>query len=427
MVAAELFERALAAAEHLDDIAASERARVYEALGNVCERFAAFDRAFAALEAARRIVGQDDILLDARLLGKEAAVLELMGKYDEALEACATGLTRLEQSPRDAAALSARASLQLSAGGINYRRTNTEEAVQWLKDAAADAESADDQSTLAHAYYLLDAALTDLGSSEGLHYLELARPIYEALGDLRGLGVVLSNLGIHAYYEGRWDESGRLYAESRAAKERSGDVIGGAIQVNNEGEIFSDQGRLEEAVRAFDTFLRSCRAAGWPFGTGAALSNLGRAAARAGRFEEAHARFGEAIVIFEELAAERFKVEARAREAECLVFEGRHANALAVVAECRDLARKTPVGGLEALIERSHGYALCQSRRRDEALPHFEESLRLAREQKAEFEVALTLRAMASVGWDDADTLRQESDAILERLGVVSVPKVPLP
>ena len=42
---------------------------------------------------------------------------------------------------------------------------------------------------------------------DGLPYLERARPIYEELRDFRGLGVVLNNLGIHAYYEGRWDES----------------------------------------------------------------------------------------------------------------------------------------------------------------------------------------------------------------------------
>ena len=49
---------------------------------------------------------------------------------------------------------------------------------------------------------------------------------------------------------------------------------------------------------------------------------------------------------------------------------------------------------------------------------------------KATVPVRLTtvyVRAMASVGFDGADALREESDAILERLGVVSVPKVPLP
>ena len=33
---------------------------------------------------------------------------------------------------------------------------------------------------------------------------------------------------------------------------------------------------------------------------------------------------------------------------------------------------------------------------------------------------------MANVGFPDADALRAESDAILQRLGVVSVPKVAL-
>ena len=78
---------------------------------------------------------------------------------------------------------------------------------------------------------------------DGLRYLELARPIYEELGDLRGLGVVLSNLGIHAYYEGRWEESIAFYRESRDVKDRAGHVIGAVIQVNNEAEILSDQGR----------------------------------------------------------------------------------------------------------------------------------------------------------------------------------------
>ena len=428
VVAAELYERALASAPELDALPDAEIARVLESLGDVCERFAAYERAFRALDEARAMSDDAGPILDARLLGKQAAVLELMGRYDDALETCARGLARLDSSGSEGAdADSVRASLELSTGNIHYRRTSTDEAATWLRRAAAHADAAGDRSTLAHAYYLLDAALTDSGSREGLHYLELALPIYEELGDLRGLGVVLSNLGIHAYYEGRWDESARYYAESREAKERSGDVIGGAIQVNNEGEIFSDQGRIDEAIPAFELFLRACRAAGWPFGAGAALSNLGRAAARRGDFEEAHSRYDDALAIFEELSAERFKVEAKARLAECLVLEGHHEQALATVAECRDMARKTPVGGLEALIERNLGYALCQARRHDEATPHFEDSLQLAREQHAEFEVALTLRAMASVDSDEAAALREESDAILARLGVVSVPKVPLP
>jgi class 3 adenylate cyclase/tetratricopeptide (TPR) repeat protein len=427
VVAAELYERAIAAAENLPEIPAPEVARVFESLGDVCERFGAYDRAFAALERARELAGRESPLLDARLLGKQGALHELIGRYPEALAACDQGLARVEDAAESPERDAVRAAVELTAGTINYRQTNNEEAIRWLEAAAEHAERAGDKSTLAHAYYMLDAAHSDFGSPDGLRYLELARPIYEELGDLRGLGVVLSNLGIHAYYEGRWDESLALYRESRDAKERSGDVIGAVIQVNNEAEILSDQGRIDEAIPLFEEMLRVSRASGWAFGTGAALSNLARAAARAGRFEEAHALFDEALAIFEELSTERFHVEANARRAESLVLEGRYQEALAVANACREAAAKSPVGGVESLIERSIGYAEHQARRPEQARPHFDESLRIARGLKVQYEVALTLRAMAATGYPSAEDLAAESDEILERLGVVSLPRVPLP
>jgi class 3 adenylate cyclase/tetratricopeptide (TPR) repeat protein len=427
VVAAELYERAISAVESLPDVPATEIARVQEALGDVCERFGAFDRSFAAFERARELVGSASPLADARLLGKESAVHELVGRYAEALASCVRGLDRLNAADENPERDAVRATIELIAGSINYRQTNSEEAIRWLEAAAQHAEGAGDRSTLAHAYYLLDAAHTDSGKRDGLRYLELARPIYEELGDLRGLGVVLSNLGIHAYYEGRWDESVAFYRKSRRVKERAGDVIGAVIQVNNEGEILSDQGLVDDAIPLFEEMLRVSRASGWAFGIGAALSNLGRAATRAGRFEEAHRLFRDALTVFEELSADRFTVETKARQAECLVLEGRHQEALDVATECREAAARSPVGGLEALIERSIGYALHQARRPDEAESHFEDSLGLARELNAEYELALTLRAMAATRGPPGEHLSRQSDAILERLGVAFVPAVPLP
>jgi class 3 adenylate cyclase/tetratricopeptide (TPR) repeat protein len=427
VVAAELYERAIAAGANLPKLDARDLARVYENLGDVCELFAAYDRSLVAIEAARALVGAESVLADARLLGKEVLLHEHIGGFADAFEASARGLARLEEAEESFDRDATRATIELSTGAIHYRQTNNQEAIRWLEAAAEHADRAGDRRTLAHAYYLLDAAHSDFGSADGLRYLELARPIYEELGDVRGLGVVLSNLGIHAYYEGRWTESLAYYRESRAAKERSGDVVGAVIVVNNEAEILSDQGRIGEALPLFDELLRVARASGWAFGVGVAMSNLGRANARAGHFEEAHTLFDDALGIFEELSAERFKVEANARLAECLVFEGRHQEALTVANECREAAAKSPVGGVEALIERSIGYAHHQARQPEEGRPHFGESLRIARELKVQFEVALTLRAMAATCCPTIDDLDGEAAEILERLGVVSLPGVPLP
>ena len=81
---------------------------------------------------------------------------------------------------------------------------------------------------------------------------------------------------------------------------------------------------------------------------------------------------------------------------------------------------------LEAMIERMIGYALVQGRRKDEAAPHLARSLELARELGADLEIALTLKAMADTGLAGPEAAR-ESEEILGRLGVVSVPMTPLP
>ena len=135
----------------------------------------------------------------------------------------------------------------------------------------------------------------------------------------------------------------------------------------------------------------------------------------------------DALAQFEALGSERFLVETNARRAECLVLEGRHAEALELATAALGGAERSPVGGLEALLERLAGLALHQSRRPEEARPHFEASLARARELAAEYEVALTLLAMAETGQPAADDLAAESRAILDRLGVVSLPRVPLP
>jgi hypothetical protein len=77
-----------------------------------------------------------------------------------------------------------------------------------------------------------------------------------------------------------------------------------------------------------------------------------------------------------------------------------------------------------AVLERLAGYAVVQSRAPfAKAKPHFDASAVAARAADAPYELALTLRAIAETGGDDG----AEAAAILERLGVVSTPSVPLP
>jgi hypothetical protein len=77
------------------------------------------------------------------------------------------------------------------------------------------------------------------------------------------------------------------------------------------------------------------------------------------------------------------------------------------------------------MLDRLLGVAEAQDRAPDQARPHFAESLALARAAGAEFEEALTLHALAETGVDV--TGEHDAEALLERLGVISLPHVPLP
>jgi tetratricopeptide (TPR) repeat protein len=228
-----------------------------------------------------------------------------------------------------------------------------------------------------------------------------------------------NNVGIEAYFDGRWDDALDWYRRSGESAARIGDVVNVARAQNNEAEILSDRGLFEEARALFEQALRVWRAADYRAGVALATANLGRVMARSGRFEDAHRLLGDALAQFEELGAGAYVAETRARLAECLVLEGHHREAVAILTPLCE-----PGSPQLSIVERLTGYAVVQSRAGfDEAKPHFERSLEAARAANAEYELALTLRAIAETsGGDDG-----QGAEILARLGIVSTPSVPLP
>jgi tetratricopeptide (TPR) repeat protein len=195
----------------------------------------------------------------------------------------------------------------------------------------------------------------------------------------------------------------------------------------NEADVLAERGLLDDAEQRLRDALRVWRAASYALAIGITESNLGRVLARAGRGEEARALLSEARATFTELGNPAWAAEATARIAESHVVAGEHREALETATGALEEARESgapPV--LEAMIERMVGYALIQGRRKDEAAPHLARSLEVARELGADLEIALTLKAMADNGLSDPRAAA-DSEEILARLGVVSLPRIPLP
>jgi class 3 adenylate cyclase/tetratricopeptide (TPR) repeat protein len=376
--AVELYERALDVAEgagaELDEIA-----EVAEALGDVAELAARYDTAEAAYERARTAV-PDHAVTQSRLLRKQGILDERRGRYAEALQRYESALGVLDDAEDTVERVRSGADVELAYAGVKLRQGQFDETRTWAARAAASADASEDNVRLAYAY--------------ALSY-------------------------IAAYFDGRWDNALDWYRRSGESAARVGDVVSVARAQSNEAEILSDRGQFEEARALFEQALRVWRAADYRIGVALATSNLGRVMARSGQFEEAHRLLEDALAQFEELGAEAYVAETQARIAECLVLEGHHRVAFEALAPLRE-----PDSPLLAIAERLTGYTVVQSRAGfEQAKPHFERSLEAAEASGAEYEVALTLRAIAETsGVDDG-----RATEILDRLGVVSTPSVPLP
>jgi tetratricopeptide (TPR) repeat protein len=426
--AATFYRLALKAAGSVEGLERAEVRRVWVALSDVCLRAGRLSEAGASLAQARKLLPKD-APEQTELLLKEGHVREVSGRYSEALRWYARARRAAQELADESQRARLLVELALATAGVRNRQGAYMECIGWCKRALDEADALGDLQNAAHAYYLLHLAYTSLASPEREAYRGVALPIYEELGDLEGQAKTLNNMGVDAYYEGRWDNALDVWRLSKDLMDRMGDVLGAATLTNNIGEILSDQGRLDQAVELFEEVRRVTDAAGERLLSTVARGNLGRAAARSGRLDEAEELLQTAAKGFDAIHAASFALETQARLAEVAVMAtGRHEEALAQAEATLEQVRAAgATAALVALLERIRGYALLQAGHRPDALEAFEASLVAARAGGVDYEVALTLNALAAAGTPNAEELAVESGRILIRLGVESVPRVPLP
>jgi class 3 adenylate cyclase/tetratricopeptide (TPR) repeat protein len=425
IVAAQLYERALAAAEHLPELAPADRLAIWEDLGEVAMLFADYERAADAYRSALELADSDPIAR-TRLMRKLGVTAERLGRREEGLDWFSRALADLDRHQLGAAGLENRVELEIAYAGSLYYESRYDECIRWLEQAVEHAEQGNLLSAIAHACYILSLASAQAGRPDP-RYHERALEIYEQTGELVGHGILLNNLGLQAFEAYRWDEALEYYSRAAELSEKAGDVASVARVRVNEADVLAERGQLAAAEERLRETMRVWRASNYALAIAITSSNLGRIVARAGRTEEARALLEEARTAFAELGNPAWVAEATARIAEAYALAGeyREARAEAEAALAQAHAADAPPV-LEAMTERLLGYALVQARQPDEAVEHFERSLALAREVGANLEVALTLRAMSDAGLAGPEAASESAD-ILRRLSVVSLPRVPLP
>lgn len=134
-------------------------------------------------------------------------------------------------------------------------------------------------------------------------YLNSARELAMAAGDLRTAGNATSVLGSVSKDRGELTRARQLYSDARALHERIGDVGGLTADQNNLGLIAQSLGDLAEARAAFASALATNRQYDRMASAATNLTNLANIATLSADYPEAIGLYGEALSIYRVRAA----------------------------------------------------------------------------------------------------------------------------
>lgn len=410
--AVHLYRRAIDAGRASGTVVDPETlARAWEQMGEELRSVGEPAAASRALTEARRLLS-DDPIAQARLCVRHAEVAERSDALIGAVRWLNRGLRVLDGLEGDDA-VALRARIHAYLGGIRNRQGRWNEAISACREAIEEAEAVGEASALARALSGLDWALVESGRQEEATHSWRALKIFQDLGDLEHEGVVLNNLGMFAYFDGRWDDAIALYRRAGECGRRSGRPADMAFTDCNVGEILSDQGRLEEAEEHLRQARRVWSSTQESQSVAFADMLLGRLALRRGDSQVGLPmleRSTRALRVFSMHAYAEFG-RALIAEADALAGDPRRALEVARI-ELETADRQRP------LLQRAMGIALARLGDTDAACRELLEALACARSRRADYEIAATIDALAVLACADADLLA-ERDAILARLKIV--------
>jgi class 3 adenylate cyclase/tetratricopeptide (TPR) repeat protein len=423
--AAALYRRALTAAERLASVEPTDRAELYERLGDIQVRLGEYVDSDLSYTAATRLMRGDPLAV-ARAGLKRGRTADLRGSYALALGRLRRATAALDAA--DAADGQAAADLRLDikfcVAFVLFRQGRFEAARRACAEVIEHGDPVRQAEVIADALAILDISETNLGVNDDGTQARRALELRQECGDLGGQARVLTQIGYRAYFEGRWDDAVTAYISARELVERLGDMPNVALTNANIAEILVDQDRLAEAETALREAIRVWRASGSENEIAFARTLLGRVFARQGRYDEAETLLSQSRARFEEQGAKTEVVDADTYLAECLALRGRPEQALllaeqTLVAAGRLSEHPVQAPRLRRVIGACHD-ALGDSSSADSS---YAEALDLARRRGADHEVVFTVAAMtrrAGAGGQavDAELLREVAP-LLPRLGLV--------
>lgn len=417
--AARLFRIALDAARRIPEVTDLNRVEVWTVLGRVCEQAGMFEAALDAYRHGSRLA-RGDPLAHAELLRKRANVRERKGAFASAMSEL-TRATRLIEELDTPAASKLHAQIASLAATVRLGQERLREALRLALRARALARRANERIALAQALEVENEARVLLGEGAESDGLREALAIAEEVGSLGRASVIRMNLGVIAFFAGRWDEALSWYSSSRDIDVRTGDVVDAAFVETNIAELLVKRGQLAEAEPLLQGAIRCLRATEFNEGTASAELQLARLWVERGALQEAESLLERVAEVFSSLGQASMGLECALVRAESQLRAGRPDAALEGVGRAAEGAGEDAVL-LVPQVAYAQARALGALGRHRDAEQELKAGLTSARKQGLPYEEGMLLLARAEIARmqgqppDPGDL--EAATAILAGLGV---------
>lgn len=308
-------------------------------------------------------------------------VLTLVGRYDEALAQYNAAWTLLTPETNPAQIVQQTADLCHQMAQVYERRSEYDQALQWLDKGLASLDRAQPSPQMARLYNLSGYVRMRRGDY-GLAQAQLEHAL--VLAQESGLRQIAANslrtLGSTLWYLGDYAQAQALYEQALPIYREIGDRQGEGATLNNLGIVASNLGDDAGARAYYEQALSFYREIGDRQGEGRALGNLGVTSDLLGAYAEAHTYYEQALNICREIGDRQGEGNTLINLGIVSQTLGNYATAQRYSEQALQICQEMghPLG--EALANLNLGTILHSIGKYAQARPHYERALRILKE-----------------------------------------------
>jgi len=288
----------------------------------VLELIGQWDKSIAALSEAGSIVSQsENMLLLAMIKNEHGKILNLKGEYKESYEELEVAMNMFAGLQDDIGLFKTYGNL----GDLYFRQGEYEHAKEYFLKSIALASEFKKSSTVTQI--VSNLGLTYMNQSEyekGIKCQEEQLIVCQEIGDRNGMAILLTNIGIVYSEMGDAEKAMDYFEKGLALSQELGNKQMVAIAIGSIGSIQEAAGAYDKALDNFNMDLQLCKELGDKRGIAIVHGLLGELLIAKGKFADAKFHLDEGLALSGKINYQKGMTKALISLADLNVFLGEH-------------------------------------------------------------------------------------------------------